>query len=405
VNLRSFSHKPHRQLILSKIDMENNIEYQNKVNKIFNNPDTYFDFDYQGTPVVIGRKTHKITNVIKLTNPSKRKSIFLMKNKNANLNTSRNTKGNSTRQSKTRISNNNLNIYNNNNNNNNILPENKRYIGDEDLNEIYKKFQDIKYRNENNIKYKKNKEKEFYTSIIRTKTAQNEMKRIFKLQQDNFDYKNNNDKKIENISMNLSKKIKRPISKLLMTQSDSYRIQKEFKNKLGDEIENLSNIPAYKFPATLRDNDLHYINYGSKYSPKWQLILDQNKVYNKHKEIARKPNNFSKTFNNFFKNNNYMKRQLPNKTFYSLTENMDDKINMFNNMRLEGKDLLTFEMENSKLIKGRKIITQNKKDGNMFLSNINNNNFNIDKNVNDVVYGENTDLKDLFSNRQRNKFD
>ena len=381
-----------KKLILKKIDLKTNNEYNDRLNKIFNDPNCYLDSKLEGNLVIVGKRNQIRNNVITFQPKQNiiRRSIFFKKlniNTLNNLNTSLLKKTLSIKSRST-------------NRQNNNLKENQKYINDDELNNIYNKFKLI--QTEHKIKKDANIDPNLYKSI-RSKSVKNKIKEIFKQQEEFF---NNNKKKIQeynNLKENISKKLNRPIDKLLITKSEGFRINNELKSKISNEIKNKKPKPLYKWVTELRDKDIHYINVGNEKKPIWQIVREKK---NKTNEIIRDPEKMNNSINLFYKTNIYLKSQLSNKTFKEINNSNSIMKKDSIKLMIKGKDLLEFEMENSKnYLKGKKkIITMEK-----IVNNNSSKNFlsnllvpkKIKNNMNDQIYVENIDPKNLYKTHGR----
>ena len=381
-----------KKLILKKIDLKTNNEYNDRLNKIFNDPNCYLDSKLEGNLVIVGKRNQIRNNVITFQPKQNiiRRSIFFKKlniNTLNNLNTSLLKKTLSIKSRST-------------NRQNNNLKENQKYINDDELNNIYNKFKLI--QTEHKIKKDANIDPNLYKSI-RSKSVKNKIKEIFKQQEEFF---NNNKKKIQeynNLKENISKKLNRPIDKLLITKSEGFRINNELKSKISNEIKNKKPKPLYKWVTELRDKDIHYINVGNEKKPIWQIVREKK---NKTNEIIRDPEKMNNSINLFYKTNFYLKSQLSNKTFKEINDSNSIMKKDSIKLMIKGKDLLEFEMENSKnYLKGKKkIITMEK-----IVNNNSSKNFlsnllvpkKIKNNMNDHIYVENIDPKNLYKTHGR----
>ena len=131
----------------------------------------------------------------------------------------------------------------------------------------------------------------------------------------------------------------------------------------------------------LRDNDKHYINFGSNRTPLWQLIIPKKNM----NQTIRNPNfgkYYCKTEVNFYENNQYLKNKLKGSQFY----NVLSKTNDYNEIKVKGEDLLQFEIEHSKSIKGRKVIAISKNEGI----------YKYDRSHNEEIFGKNINSKELL---------
>ena len=362
-----------KKLILQKINLNENKEMKNHIRKIFSEPEYYFNDKFKGHTIIIGKKNSK--NLIS-KKFSPRKSIIRIKTIN------RQSSKIDNRKTMPKI---NLNLNQNNN---------KRIIDHYELKSIYNRFKEI---NEDNLKEEKNKirllkKKNFIDPILTEEINENLNKTIKTEIEHELNFQNNvllNKKKeeikINRLSKKLSKKLKRPISKLLMKQNEGYRTIKEIENFYFQEIQNSFPQENYKWIVNLRDNDNHYINEGSEKVPIWNLYINKKE----NKEIIRNPNIFIKTENTFFSRNDYIKNKISYKNFFTLNKNISNNISSFNNMCIKGKNLLSLEIENSKNLKGRKIVLNGNpfSNSNPFFNNGN------DKNIKNEMYENNIDFK------------
>ena len=239
-----------------------------------------------------------------------------------------------------------------------------------------------------------------YTNEIndkKYKTIKTEIEHDLNFQEEVLLKKKSEDLKIQNITKNLSIKLKRPISKLLMKSNDEYRTKKEIKDSFYKEIKNTIPEPNYKWTVNLRDNDNHYLNEGSIKNPYWTLYI--NKKENEENEKIRNPDFFYTTQSKFYQRNQYLKGKIPHKTFYTLNKDLNNTNRQVSQIYVKGKKLLDFEIENSKYLKGRKIILNNNPFGigNSFISNIN---YLIDKNMKNEIYKKNIDYKSIKKKKE-----
>lgn len=388
------SPKKLKKLILQKIDLKTNNEYNDRLNKIFNDPNCYLDSKLEGNLVIVGKRNQIRNNVITFQ-PKRsiiRRSIFLKK---LNMNTLNNLDSLTLKKTLS------LKSRSTNRQNNN-LKENQKYINDDELNNIYNKFKLIQA--EHKIKKDTNIDPDLYKSI-RSKSVKNKIKEIFKQQEDFFSNSKKNIQEYNNLKENISKKINRPIDKLLITKSESFRINNELKSKISNEIINKKPKPLYKWVTELRDNDIHYINVGNVRKPIWQIVREKK---NKTSEIIRNPEKINNnSINLFYKTNPYLKSQLSNKTFKEIN-NSEYFYKKKDNIKLmiKGKNLLEFEMENSKnYLKGKKkILTMEK-----IVNNNSSKNFlsnllvpkKINNKMNEHIYVENIEPKNLYKTHGR----
>ena len=200
--------------------------------------------------------------------------------------------------------------------------------------------------------------------------------------------------------MRITKKDKKDI---LMNISNTYRIKKEFINYIDEEDKILNPNQIFGWFTSLRyseNGDLkYYVNVGNK-NENWQLF--PLKPFKKESEIIRNPSLDKSIYNckslkSYF-NNNYLEKKFPRSySYFKSWNNEDHKINKikvrrnekrneilydnhenktdFQNLCINGENLLSFEFENSKLLQGKKIL-------NTCNDNINeNNNFTISESI------------------------
>ena len=376
------NHSFGKQLILQKININEHKEKKNHLERIFSDPNYYFLDKFNGHNLIIGKKNSK--NLISRSN-SRRKSF--KKNHRFSIIS---IKNDSKKRDMPKVT---MNL---NSNPNQIIIDHK------ELKEIYKRFKNIdkKNSNETTIKRKKTKNKINFISYEYTneindkkyKTIKTEIEHDLNFQEEVLLKKKSEDLKIQNITKNLSIKLKRPISKLLMKSNDEYRTKKEIKDSFYKEIKNTIPEPNYKWTVNLRDNDNHYLNEGSIKNPYWTLYI--NKKENEENEKIRNPDFFYTTQSKFYQRNQYLKGKIPHKTFYTLNKDLNNTNRQVSQIYVKGKKLLDFEIENSKYLKGRKIILNNNPFGigNSFISNIN---YLIDKNMKNEIYKKNIDYKSI----------
>ena len=380
-NKSPFQNTLGKQLILSKIDLNEHKDMKSHIEKVFTDPNYYFNDEFNGHPVIIGKKHSKYI----ISRRSTRKSIHnrlnrISQSKSETSNSKKNVKDKSMQK---------INISSLNNN--------QRQIEHDELKGIYKRFHEINLENSNERNMNKTKYKNQFIDKELTedinnkdyKTLKKEIEHELNFQEQVLNKKKLEDAKIENLTKNISKKIKRPISKLLITQNEEYRIKKEIQDIFFNEVQNSFQEPLYKWYVTLRDKDIHFINDGNEKNPIWNYYINKKD----ENQTVRNPNLFYKTDFNFYQSNNYLKQKIPNKTFYCIKKNLNETMTGFNKMYIKGKNLLDVEIENSKFLKGRKIVLS----GNLFSASnalINNYNFN-DKNNKDVIFKNNIDAKEI----------
>ena len=374
------------ELILHNLsnDKENFEKYKDKTNIIFNDPNFYFSTKHEGNKIIIGKKLSKIKfhNNIPLFQTKAQKKSVMLKNRLTSLKTSTGMSISS------KI----------NNNPNNHLNNNQKYIDNEELKNIYDSFKRIQFKNLPLSNSSKNllKDEDYE---MKSKLSKN-----FELQEKalkNYLSENKNKNNIISKIMKITKKDKKDI---LINISNTYRIKKEFINYIDEENKILHPNQYFGWLTSLRyseKGDLkYYVNVGNK-NENWQLF--PLKPFKNDSEIIRNPS-FDKSIYNCkslksYFNNNYLKKKFPrsysyfkswnnennnnnNKNFSRnkkidkiLYDNHENKTD-FQNLCVNGENLLSFELENSKLLQGKKIL-------NTFNENINDyDNFMISDSIN-----------------------
>lgn len=184
-----------------------------------------------------------------------------------------------------------------------------------------------------------------------------------------------------------------------MTQSENYRKIKEIQENVFKNIKKTFPKPLYKWVVSLRgDKDNHYINDGTDENPIWNVYIHKKQI----KQKIRNSNLF-KTNIRFFKNNPYIKTKLKMANYYQLNKEIDDINSDFSNMVIKGKNLLDFEKENTKNLKGRKYIVLNNPYINTTNAIFNAIKFVSDKNINNETYKRNFNPSEIVKQNWRAK--
>lgn len=298
--------------------------YQKDLHEAFTDPNSYFKTNFNGHRIVFGNKSTKPPIILK----------------------TKNLKSQQLRQSRASINYNSINISrgmlstsNNTQQSQLSLPPNKYYIDDKELKGIFANFRNIKEQNCQN-------DNQTIKSLI-----QNEEKAILQKQQKALSNHNIFNKTAKELSNNIAKKVKRKQDKLLMTTSTDFRIKKEQKDNYYNDAMLTEPIASYNWISSLRsDNGNRYINVGTVYNPTWQLII----VNKPKREIIRNP---SRDTNNNDKNNSIKTKK--SIYFYARKHSRaySQSVN-FKDLKVKGRDLLQFEYEIVKGLKGKKIISK-----------------------------------------------
>lgn len=237
----------------------------------------------------------------------------------------------------------------------------QHYIEDSELKKIYDDYKFIKEKN-----------RSFSTNIIKDADPKikTELGQIFEIQQKTLKNFTEEAKDKNRIMNYIAKRVKRSHSHLLMNQLSSYRIKKELRSQFAEEVSKTNPMSVNDWIVSLRDNgkvpnQSYYVNVGTVSCPRWQLI--KRNAINKP-QIIRKPNDkdFSggKEIDLFF-NSQYLQSRVSEEKFEKMRKT--SKVGALDSLLVVGKDLLEFEQENAKMIKGRKVIanTEWEKDKNL----------------------------------------
>ena len=374
--------KAKKTLYLKKINIyskENNTLYKG-LSKFFNDENFFFNNKINGSQIILGKINKNSEDSIyklnkqKILRPLKKKKSF---------------KSNSTHVISSNSGRTNKNL---------LFGKEKTPITDSELNNIYEHFKSIKNSliNKNNLtsdlslNNNNNSEKNFFDksktlhkSFTLKPTLQ--LKNMLNLQEEILEKENENNKK-KKIEKKIYERTKRKENESIMNSGITYRIIKELKEKTNNEIEKNSNYNSLEsnWLLNLRRNFLNnnnnknykeiFINMGSFTRPNYNIVYkklnyNNEKIrfgFNQLREIDKK---------NFLKNKYLSQRNdysLFKKSFHDLKD-----------IKILGKDLLKCEIENSKLIKGKKIIYQNK--------------HRIEE-INDKIFCKSYSMKDFFNN-------
>ena len=295
----------------------NNIQNQNKIQffchsvekknlpyfleNLFNNPNKFLEFSFDDKyKYIIGKKESNIKthNFIPLIQTN----VF----NNSNILKSIKTK------KTTKLKNVFLNKYN-------LFFKEKKKINENDLNEIYFKFKNNFNNNNNNNNdnnYNKiNMNKENLKFHLQQITLKNFCK------QKNFEQKLN--KRL------IKKSHKSSSENLLMNKSQNFRIKNEFLNLLEKENKKTKELSFNEWKMSLRENNNN----------------ESSKNFKNNNEIIRNPNK-----------KDFLKNFLIKKYKNSLLKKVNS-VDLYN-INIKGKNLLDFEYDIAKSIKGKKIINK-----------------------------------------------
>jgi len=378
---RMFAQKKN-QYYLKKIPINDKKHLDKKLylDNFYNEPSSYFNNIFNGRIVIFGNKSANMN----LLNPSKNnnKNYKFIKGQYRFESTDKKALNEMRRESVQKK------IFSFT-----ILPKNKSYIKDDELDFIYDKFKYLKEINQKNNSIKSYDNQ--YINSFHDELLKNEIKHNFNLQNKIIQHKKKQEKE-ENLILNrLSKKLNKPIDSLLITQSKLFRNKQEYKNSISNELKNLKPLPLFRWMTDLRsDNENHYVNVGTNNNPKWHVYCNKNKL---NDEIIRKPETNNCLLSFYNKNNDYIKTKLPFRTFSNLNKTFKNADENLNTIFVEGNDLLNFEMNLTKKMRGKKIISL--KNDNNYISTLSGGNIsNIDQTNNTITYKKDTDTKDFIKN-------
>ena len=348
-----------KTLLIKKINVNKNENKQilRIINKSFNDVNSYLSSNVDGKNIIIGKKIIQ----------SKNQSFQIIKD---SLNDKKNLSKNILFFLKSRntfyVSNN--NNHDKNNLNKVINPYNNKKIksytkmistpiinqypiSNSELNKIYEYFKQIKIRNDldNKRKYNssRNSPSNFHINFSNKENfSERSLYNSLKLQEKILNLNKKYSKEKKKIEKRLFTKTQKKKEDLLLNQIDLYRPFKETQDKDNDNIftGNLNWLMNLRVNDNfIKDKNKNlknaFINIGCLSRPNYKMIYKADKI----KEKIR--SNFV-NFNNslFSKNQRYIKNSLK------------EAYNELNDLAIEGKNLLKCEMENSNLIKGKKIL-------------------------------------------------
>lgn len=362
-----------RSFILHKvppIDLQNNMKFKQAIDSIFRNPNTYFSNHFNDREIVVGKKTDilPITNCLsgsfsvpnkQLSRQNNYQSLISQgktaRRTNSNKNLLLNTSSRSTKQ---------------NVSNSKELPSNQRFIDDIELKKMFEDFRSLQKKN-----IKMNKSSSVHNILIDNAkgSVKTNMEHILNSQEKSLTLYKKITQQSKRLIDKLSKKVNKNPRDLNINHIRNYRMKKEIKNDLQEEV-NIQNdiFNNFEWELNLRKDpnvrDKKFINYGGVKYPNWYPVVMNPK---KHKEIIRSPKEGDKGKINLREQKEvdlilediYLKERVNNKTLQDYK--LSPRASLLDDLHVTGKDLLLFEQENCKLIKGKKILVINneKKNG------------------------------------------
>lgn len=366
-----------RQFFVHKLkhDSQKYKDYQRELQHYFNEPKCYFDFQINGSDVVVGKSLPniKIKNIIPINSTKEEKKFRHNKKYNRtaqNLSQSRSIKSatNSSHQKKKE------NFVQ--------LRPDQQYVTDKDIVAIFNKCQSIKTKNMLNP---------LRNRIIRNKSDSSlayDAHQLFNMQEIILKKQSKENKICNQIMKRILKKTNKNNYQVLMNSTEAFRIKKELYKEFEEDIKKNKPLSYLMWLKNLRNNgenrnnktqdfvfvgrnkeviaenntsninDMSNIN-NSVVNP------DNNKPINL-KETIRSPR-LGKIIHNSneikilkkYLSNDFLKSQLSSKTLNNTKADFFINSKLYD-LSVRGKDLLKIEFENIKQLKGKKILTKKK---------------------------------------------
>ena len=221
------------------------------------------------------------------------------------------------------------------------------------------KFQSTKSINNNELLIQKQNQ---YATIIKNKTIKKEFLKNLAYQEKTLQRQIQHCKKDKNMIKYIREKLKRENGELLMGQTDDYRIINDIKTRLNKLMKKSFPENHYDWKDNLRNKKI------------------ENDDINKDQEIMRNPYNKASTFikNKQFEKyeNECLKKYAPKNEYRKFVKDIKNIKNNLNGLLIEGQNLLKYEHDLIKKIKGKKFL-------------INYNNLLKEKDINDELYAYN----------------
>ena len=221
------------------------------------------------------------------------------------------------------------------------------------------KFQPTKSINNNELLIQKQNQ---YATVIQNKTIKKEFLKNLAYQEKTLQRQIQHCKKDKNMIKYIREKLKRENGELLMGQTDDYRIINDIKTRLNKLMKKSFPENHYDWKDNLRKKKI------------------ENDDINKDQEIMRNPYNKASTFikNKQFEKyeNEFIKNYAPKNEYRKFVKDIKNIKNNLNGLLIEGQNLLKYEHDLIKKIKGKKFL-------------INYNNLLKEKDINDELYAYN----------------
>ena len=224
------------------------------------------------------------------------------------------------------------------------------------------KFQSTKSINNNELLIQKQNQ---YATVIKNKTIKKEFLKNLAYQEKTLQRQIQHCKKDKNMIKYIREKLKRENGELLMGQTDDYRIINDIKTRLNKLMKKSFPENHYDWKDNLRNKK-----------------IESNDI-NKDQEIMRNPYNKASTFikNKQFEKyeNEFIKKYAPKNEYRKFVKDIKNIKNNLNGLLIEGQNLLKYEQDLIKKIKGKKFL-------------INYNNLLKEKDINDELYAYNINI-------------
>ena len=149
----------------------------------------------------------------------------------------------------------------------------------------------------------------------------------------NIDSKN----KTSKISLYMSNKLKIPKERLLMNRTEYFRINNEIKSKMARQLEHKYSEDVYDWKKALKNSNSKTKHEESIINPEYKFTYYPNKSF-------------------YSLDNKYLEKRLSKKILKKFIFNINKIGKNLGELYIEGKNLLEFEQELAKNIKGRKIL-------------------------------------------------
>ena len=182
-----------------------------------------------------------------------------------------------------------------------------------------------------------------YISPELDKTIKNKFANILSLQEKTFICQNSNKNIQSKINQYLSSRLKFPKNRHLLLKDESYRPNLEIKLKLNHLQKKLNPDKVYDWYKDLHLSENYFKTYNNLPSV----------------ETIRNPKNmiYSSTLKNLFiEKNDYLKKILPKKLLRNLIKDFSNTQKNYDSLCVNGVNLLKYENDIFKKLKGRKII-------------------------------------------------